>query len=38
VFAVHVAPAAVGLIALFLAGLLRERQQAKPAARTATGT
>ena len=31
VFAVHVAPAAIGLLALFAAGVLRERQQTKPA-------
>jgi hypothetical protein len=29
VFAVHVAPAAIGLVALFIAGLLRERQRTK---------
>jgi len=31
VFAVHVAPAAIGLVALFVAGLLRERQRTKSA-------
>jgi hypothetical protein len=31
VFAVHVAPAAIGLAALFLAGVLRERQRTKSA-------
>jgi hypothetical protein len=34
VFAVHVAPAAVGLVALFLAGVLRERQSRESARRT----
>jgi hypothetical protein len=31
VFAVHVAPAAIGLVALFVAGVLRERQKTKSA-------
>jgi hypothetical protein len=31
VFAVHVAPAAIGLAALFVAGVIRERQRAKSA-------
>jgi hypothetical protein len=31
VFAVHIAPAAIGLVALFLAGVLRERQRTKSA-------
>jgi hypothetical protein len=31
VFAVHVAPAAIGLVALFVAGVLRGRQKTKSA-------